>query len=170
LLTEFNLCDPAAQGFSPFGYCGNNPVIRIDRNGKFFWLVAAAVIGATINVATNWDNIENVGDFLSYAGIGATSGALATLGPLGWAGAGVLTGAGNTALQGGNIGQIAFNGFVGGISGLAGGYAGQWASSFATNLAVGASPIIRGQSRVLLVVVLVDLLGDLLAVLSKLEI
>ena len=29
--------DPAGQGFSPYMYCGGNPVMRIDKDGRWFW-------------------------------------------------------------------------------------------------------------------------------------
>ena len=29
--------DPAEQGFSPYMYCGGNPVMRIDKDGRWFW-------------------------------------------------------------------------------------------------------------------------------------
>ena len=129
--------DPAGQGFSPYMYCGGNPVIRVDRDGRFWWLVVAAVIGGSLDVGTHWHDITSTsGGFWNqlekgaeFFGVGAASGALATLGPLGWAGAGALSGVGNTALQGGNIGQMALNGLIGGVSGLAGGYAASWASA-----------------------------------------
>ncbi len=130
-LGMFYAVDPAGQGYSPFAYGMNNPVMYIDKDGKIAWFIPliGAAIGATINVASNWDNIENVGDFFSFAGVGAVSGAVASLGgPAAWAGAGFVSGFGNTGLQGGNIGQMFMNGGIGGVSGLAGGYAGRWAS------------------------------------------
>ena len=29
-------CDPAEQGWSPYVYCGNNPIIMVDPDGEFF--------------------------------------------------------------------------------------------------------------------------------------
>jgi RHS repeat-associated protein len=31
--------DPAGQGFAAYGYCGNSPIIRIDKDGKLSMLV-----------------------------------------------------------------------------------------------------------------------------------
>jgi RHS repeat-associated protein len=35
--------DAAGQGFSPYMYCGGNPIIRVDRNGRFWFLVVAFI-------------------------------------------------------------------------------------------------------------------------------
>ncbi|MEB2294993.1 MAG: RHS repeat-associated core domain-containing protein [Ignavibacteria bacterium] len=43
-LGMFYAYDPAMQNFSPFGYAGNNPVIRVDRNGR--WFVVPLFLGA----------------------------------------------------------------------------------------------------------------------------
>jgi RHS repeat-associated protein len=80
----FYAYDPAAQGFSPFGYCGNNPVIKIDKNGKIAWFVVPAIVGAVINVAANWDKvIENPLNALGFASIGAVSGMISATPGLG---------------------------------------------------------------------------------------
>ncbi|MDR1347758.1 MAG: DUF6443 domain-containing protein, partial [Prevotellaceae bacterium] len=65
---------------SPYGYCGGNPVVRIDPNGEFFWVaigIAAAVfaVGNTVVHAIRGD-IHNFGDFFKYMGQGALAGAL----------------------------------------------------------------------------------------------
>jgi hypothetical protein len=65
---------------SPYGYCGGNPVIRIDPNGEFFWIVvgvAAAVfaVGNTVAHAIRGD-IHGWGDFFKYMGQGALAGAM----------------------------------------------------------------------------------------------
>lgn len=39
--------DAAGQGYAPYSYCGNNPVINIDKNGRFF-LIDDLLIGAAI--------------------------------------------------------------------------------------------------------------------------
>jgi len=44
--------DPAGQGFSPYAYCGNNPIIHTDLDGEFF--VEAMIIGYAIYGAYNW--------------------------------------------------------------------------------------------------------------------
>ncbi|MBI2417891.1 MAG: hypothetical protein HYV28_08310 [Ignavibacteriales bacterium] len=42
--------DPAGQGFAAYAYCGNNPVMRVDKDGKFFWMpiIIGAAIGGTL--------------------------------------------------------------------------------------------------------------------------
>ena len=35
------------NGLNVFAYCGNNPVMNVDPNGKFFWLPLLAVIGVS---------------------------------------------------------------------------------------------------------------------------
>jgi RHS repeat-associated protein len=64
---------------SPYGYCGNNPVVRIDPNGEFFWIVvgvaAAFAVGNTIAHAIRGD-IHSWGDFFKYMGQGALTGAM----------------------------------------------------------------------------------------------
>ncbi len=37
-LAMFFALDPAGQGFSPFGFCGNNPIIYVDKDGRWFGL------------------------------------------------------------------------------------------------------------------------------------
>ena len=48
------------QAFNRYSYCMNSPLCYVDENGEFWWVVAAAVIGGVINVATHWDSIDNV--------------------------------------------------------------------------------------------------------------
>jgi RHS repeat-associated protein len=36
-LAMFYAMDPAGQTYSPFAYSGNNPVIYVDEDGRFFW-------------------------------------------------------------------------------------------------------------------------------------
>jgi RHS repeat-associated protein len=64
---------------SPYGYCGGNPVSRIDENGELWWLIPAAVavfaVGNTVTHAIRGD-IHNFGDFFKYMGQGALTGAL----------------------------------------------------------------------------------------------
>jgi len=124
---------------------GNNPVIYIDPDGEFPWLfVAALVLGAGTNVASNWDAITqngfNWGKFVASAVVGAGSSALDFLGPLGWAGGGFLSGFGNTLIQDGDFGDAIKFGITGSVTGTVSGYAGRFVDQ---NL---ASPLINGLS------------------------
>jgi RHS repeat-associated protein len=120
--------DPANQFTNPYMALINNPITHTDPDGRIVPLlvvVGAAVIGGGINLATNWKNVDNFWQGLGYFGAGAASGALSTLGPAGWAAGGLITGASNAALGGGDLGTVIQSGVVGAFSGLVGGYAGQ---------------------------------------------
>ncbi|MDR1552879.1 MAG: hypothetical protein LBS69_05390, partial [Prevotellaceae bacterium] len=54
---------------SPYGYCGNNPVLRIDPNGEFWNLIVGAIIGGVINWASNGAQFNAKG--LGFFGVGA---------------------------------------------------------------------------------------------------
>jgi RHS repeat-associated protein len=44
--------DPRAEDYyplSPYAYCGNNPVISIDTDGEFFWVIVAVVVYAVVD-------------------------------------------------------------------------------------------------------------------------
>lgn len=70
-LAMFYAVDPAGQNFSPFGYAGNNPVINIDKDGKFYHLIIGALIGGFANAL--FRDSEDFGwNFL----VGAISGAI----------------------------------------------------------------------------------------------
>lgn len=65
------------QNFNRYTYCLNNPLSYIDQDGEWYHLVIGAAVGAIINIATNWNNINNFWDGVSYGAIGAVSGAIA---------------------------------------------------------------------------------------------
>jgi hypothetical protein len=92
--------DPSnTQNFNRYGYVLNNPLLYTDENGNVFGFddAFAAIIGAGVNVISNWANIHSFGGALSYFAVGAAAG-VATYygGPL--AGAAVL-GAGNNLIS-----------------------------------------------------------------------
>jgi RHS repeat-associated protein len=60
-LGKFYATDPAGQGWSPFAYARNNPVVFVDADGRVAWFVPI-IIGAVLNVATHAKQIDDVGD------------------------------------------------------------------------------------------------------------
>ncbi len=50
-LGKFYATDPAGQGWSPFVYAGNNPVIMIDPNGNWFFSAFLGPVGTVIDAA-----------------------------------------------------------------------------------------------------------------------
>ncbi len=116
-LAMFFAVDPAGQGFSPFAYAGNNPVLNIDRNGKWFWAAAQVAFDIyqayTIATAT-----YNVVQAISNGDIGGiTQGIIST-------GANLLVGGAAQSVTG-------LGGFAGGV--ISGG-----AGTGASNFVVGA--------------------------------
>ena len=119
--------------YNPYVYANNNPFKYIDRGGEepvtlTAILIGAAIggaIGGTINVACNWNNIQDAGDFFKFFGVGATAGAVggavavlapagaiagALYGALGGALSGALLGGGNALLLGQDPWKAAFAG------------------------------------------------------------
>jgi RHS repeat-associated protein len=114
--------DPAKQFASGYVGMGNNPVMMVDPDGEFAFLIVMAA-GAVFNLATNWDAAtKDFGSFVKYAGIGAVGGLAASTGNFALAGA--IVGGGNTWAQGGNAEQIMMGAGIGAISGAIGGAAG----------------------------------------------
>ncbi len=103
-LGMFYAVDPAGQGFSSFGYAGNNPIIYVDKDGKFWHIVVGAVIGGIINTWTHADKINDGWDFLAAFGTGAAAGALGAA-----TGGAAFAAAGGAAMGGG--------GFIAGFAG-----------------------------------------------------
>lgn len=105
-------CEGGPLLFNPYVYANNNPCRYIDRNGEYWWIALAAVLAGGINVWTNFDAINNAGDFFKYFGVGAAAGALsAVVGPsvvgaLGISGAGFLYGAAASAVTGALSSQL----------------------------------------------------------------
>ena len=122
------------QAMNRYGYCMNRPLCYVDKNGEIIgWIIAGAIIGGAINVATHWDNISNFGQFLGYFGVGAAAGALGPLvggavggagfiggaisGMVGGAASGFTLGIGNTLMAGGGFLNALGNGTMGAFSG-----------------------------------------------------
>jgi len=137
---RFYTMDPAGQTPSFYNYCGNNPVSFTDPTGELFGIddaiiITAFAIGATINVASNWDDISKSGGLTSftkligYATIGGVSGAGSLFGGgIGLATAGFANGYFNANMRGVSGIDALIAGGVGAISGFIGGSVGSWAT------------------------------------------
>jgi RHS repeat-associated protein len=76
-IERFYASDPAGQGFAPFAYCGNNPVMSIDKDGRFPWVIVGLILaGGVTNVTAHWHSIHNFGDGLVAFGVGAGAAAV----------------------------------------------------------------------------------------------
>jgi RHS repeat-associated protein len=134
-IARFLAVDPAGQFASPYMAMGNNPMIMVDPDGEWVNFVIGAVVGGTGGYSTGkalgktgWDlfayTIAGAGIGAATAGIGSavTTGTSAALGATGstMAGgtvAGAFNGAAMAGLGGGNIGQGALYGGLGGVVG-----------------------------------------------------
>lgn len=132
------------QGFNRYTYGMNNPLCYVDENGEVWWFVAAAVAGGIINVAMNWNRIDNFWQGLGYFGVGAVSGALgyvtggavstalgglsgfaggAVIGAASGASSGFVLGGGNAILSGGDFWDVMSGATTGMFTGAATGMA-----------------------------------------------
>ncbi len=129
-LGKFYAIDPAGQGWSPFVYAGNNPVIIIDQDGRIAWFVPI-LIGAALNLGSHAlsGDVDDFWDAAGFAGVGALGGALSLVGGGGaWYGfqdvllgavEGGLTGGLNSLLEGKNfLSGFKTGAIVGGAFGL----------------------------------------------------
>ena len=69
------------QNFNRYSYALNNPLKYTDESGEFVIsaLLISIGVGAIVNVAFNWNNIDNVWEGMVVACVGAGAGALAVL-------------------------------------------------------------------------------------------
>ncbi|MFZ2865190.1 MAG: RHS repeat-associated core domain-containing protein [Ignavibacteriaceae bacterium] len=132
----FYAVDPSGQNFSPFSYAGNNPVIRVDRDGRIWWI--PLLIGFSTGYLSHaltyddwgWGAIGQglISGSMSFVGWGVTSALSpyfsSTLGlsqGLSTTLAGGLSGGITSSLftpwVGGNFGTNFLSGFVGGALG-----------------------------------------------------
>ena len=129
--------DGTPSSYNLFSYCGNNPVTRADDDGEFWHIIVGGIFGAAFGgvakIITNWIDGKPWNHELGTA---MAAGALG--GMLGASGAGLLTTVignatismgenainqivANEGLSGFNVGDMLFNGFVGGVAGRLGG-------------------------------------------------
>jgi RHS repeat-associated protein len=131
-LGKFYAIDPAEQGWAPFAYAGNNPVIMVDRDGKFFFipilvgagygaLAGGFMYSAQALVSENGWNLKGFG---KAAVLGALSGAIS--GGIGQIGGPLSTNIGYSIVQSGanyaattavNGGSFSAGGFLGSLAG-----------------------------------------------------
>lgn len=128
----FNI-DPALQLATPYGFCGNNPILNVDPDGRFFGITLSSVfIGAVTNILSQMGSgkITDLKSFLSAGIVGGIIGGIsstignsvakalesvealtggfangAITGAAQGASNGLLGGIGNTMLNGGSIGD-----------------------------------------------------------------
>lgn len=72
----FNM-DPKLQYANPYLFCSNNPVMYVDPDGQFSWLISA-LVGGAMNLCANIENVDNFWDGLGYFFVGAGAAALST--------------------------------------------------------------------------------------------
>ena len=94
------------QSYNRYSYCMNNPLVYVDKDGKFWHIVIGAAIGGLFNWISHGCNFNAKG--LGYFATGAAVGALSAMGGA-WSAAtfkavGVAAGAGIGAVSGGIIG------------------------------------------------------------------
>jgi len=154
----------STQAYNRYTYTLNNPLKYTDPDGEVAHIIIGAAVGGVLNLAMNWDNIDNFWEGAAAFGIGAGAGALtaatggATGGFFATTGAavggailgGAATGATNNIIaQTGNSvglndvdwGQVGISSAVGGVSGLASYGAGTWASNNLANPLIGSLKI-----------------------------
>ena len=66
------------RGYNAYAYCFNNPVMMVDPDGEFPWLIAVLVVVAVVMVAATLSSCskseETVGAAPNYVEIGASNG------------------------------------------------------------------------------------------------
>ena len=115
------------QSLNRYAYARNNPIKYVDPNGRWFWI--AIIIGAILGGVSSAVSGEPVWKGML---MGALGGALVGAGAAGFGfwgavAGGMFAGAGNAAVNGGNIG---FGALVGGLGAGLGYGLGSWASNW----------------------------------------
>jgi RHS repeat-associated protein len=151
----------STQNYNRYSYVLNNPLKYTDPDGEIAFLAVVAIVGGVsggLNLAANWDNVDNFGDGAFYFGVGAAVGAGATIGdaalaPVIGTGAisgaafgavgGFVTGYANTGYASADWGALAFKaGGEGALRGAIGGavIAGGISGFSGNNVWTGATP------------------------------
>ena len=135
----FNV-DPAGQYTNPYLFCGNSPIMYIDKDGRLAWfipIIIGAFIGGVANVAVHWNDLGGFWGALGYFGAGAAVGAVAGLAAAGMAS--VVGGA--FAVQAGFGYGLAVGASGGAVGGYIGGAGNAWinGASFSDGLKAGAA-------------------------------
>ncbi|MEQ9263611.1 MAG: RHS repeat-associated core domain-containing protein [Balneolaceae bacterium] len=109
-LGRWSVLDPADQGFSPYMFSGNNPVIFIDSDGNFWHIVIGAVVGGAVNLGTKiyQGKVDSFWDGVAAFGIGAAAGGVAAA-----TGGASFLAAGGGAAGAGGFAAGAFSGVYG---------------------------------------------------------
>ena len=98
-----------SQNFNRYSYCLNNPLKYTDASGELFGIddLVAALLGGSLNVLTNIDNIHSFWQGLALFGVGAIAGEAALYS----GGASVFVSAGVLSLGNDILNQGFQNGF-----------------------------------------------------------
>ena len=98
-----------SQSFNRYSYCLNNPLKYTDASGELFGIddLVAALLGGSLNVLTNIDNIHSFWQGLALFGVGAIAGEAALYS----GGASVFVSAGVLSLGNDILNQGFQNGF-----------------------------------------------------------
>ena len=78
----FTQQDPLAEKYyhlSPYAYCANNPVNAIDYEGKFPWIIAGSIIGASFEGAAAFYQGKSSREILGATVKGAIEGAVMSI-------------------------------------------------------------------------------------------
>ncbi|MDO5765270.1 MAG: RHS repeat-associated core domain-containing protein [Elusimicrobiales bacterium] len=107
-----------SQNFNRYSYCMNSPLMYVDKNGEFFWLIGG-LVGGLINWGVNGFQFNSEG--LAYFGVGAVAGIAASFG-IPTVAVAAMSGFANSVVNQGftngwgniNFGQAAFSGIIDG--------------------------------------------------------
>ena len=138
-----------SQNFNRYSYCLNNPLVYVDPDGEWIWLVAG-VAGGLINWVSNGADLSWEG--LSYFGVGFASGVVTAFCPQAYIGIAAANSVANSVLNQGytngfnNISwqQTLFDGAMGGAFATVGGALGEKFGASVQKLFKGVkSPLLR---------------------------